>query len=82
MRQAVLLVLLVLAVTCGCTRPPYSSPDKDLAAVENDFTDCYSRATLTANTPPYPDSPISVVHDETDTCMTGREYHRQLRLLF
>lgn len=82
MRQAVLLVLLALAVACGCTRPPYSSPNKDLTAVDKDFADCYSQAALTANTPPYPDSPISKVHEETDTCMTGRGYQGQLRLIF
>lgn len=80
MRQAVLLILLALVVASGCTRPPYSGPDKTLDAVENDFADCYSVAALQANTPPYPDSPLRAVDRETDACMQARGYTGHLRL--
>jgi hypothetical protein len=80
MRSMFLLVLLALTVSAGCTRTPYSSPGKDLGAVDDDYTDCYSQAALTANTPPFPDSPLRVVDREADACMTGRGYQSQFRL--
>ncbi|MHC1710805.1 MAG: hypothetical protein AB9872_01440 [Solidesulfovibrio sp.] len=39
-----------------------------------DYVDCYSQASLTANTPPFPASPLRVVDREADTCMTARGY--------
>jgi hypothetical protein len=65
-------------VASGCTNPPYSSPGKELDAVNNDFTDCYTQASLKANTPPYPDSPLRVVDKETDACMQARGYKGHL----
>lgn len=80
MRSVIPTVLLVLALASGCTRPPYSDPGKDLAAVDADFTDCYSRASLTANTPPFPDSPLRAVDSEADACMKARGYQEHFRL--
>jgi len=74
MRRIAFLALLSLVVAAGCTRAPYSSPSKDLDAVNMDYSDCYSQAALTANTPPFPDSPLRVVDREADTCMTARGY--------
>lgn len=80
MRQAFFLTLLALVLASGCTRPPYSNPGKDLSDVDNDYTDCYTLAALTANTPPYPDHPLRVVDQQADTCMTSRGYQKHFRL--
>jgi len=80
MRGIFLLILLTLTVAAGCTRPPYSSPNKDLDAINNDYTDCYSHAALTTNTPPFPDHPLQVVDRDADACMTARGYQPHLRL--
>ena len=80
MRLASFILLSALVLTAGCTTPPYSKPGQELAATEADYTDCYSQASLTANTPPFPDAPLSVVRAETDACMTQRGYQRHLRL--
>ncbi len=80
MRRMYLLALLALAFSAGCTRPPYASPGKELIDVEYDYTDCYSKAALAANTPPYPDCPQNVVDKETDACMTERGYQHHWRL--
>jgi hypothetical protein len=74
MRRIVMLALLTLIMAAGCTRAPYSSPSKDVGTVDMDYTDCYSQAALTANTPPFPDSPLRVVDNEADTCMKARGY--------
>ena len=79
MRPVLLLALLALTLATGCTRPPYTGPGKDLAAVENDHTDCYSRAVLAVNTPPYPDRPLWAVDRECDACMAARGYQKQFR---
>jgi hypothetical protein len=79
MRQVLLVALLALTVAAGCTSPPYTGPGKDLATLENDHTDCYSQAALTANTPPYPAYPLREVDRQCDTCMDGRGYQKQFR---
>ena len=79
-RAIFLLALLALVMASGCTRPPYSSPGKDLDAINNDYSDCYSRAALTANTPPYPEYPLSLVDHEATACMTDRGYQSHFRL--
>jgi len=80
MRQFIALALLTIVLSLGCTRPPYSSQGKELAAVDADFTDCFTLAALAANTPPYPDAPLRVVDQKTDGCMTERGYQKHLRL--
>ncbi len=80
MRRIPLLILFVLTLAAGCTRPPYSSPGKDLAAVEDDYTDCFSKASLTVNTPPFPDRPIKERCVQTDACMQERGYKHHFRL--
>ncbi|MGD9610966.1 MAG: hypothetical protein AB7U59_16295 [Desulfovibrionaceae bacterium] len=79
MRQLLFLVLLTLAVAAGCTRPPYTAPGKDLASLENDHTDCYTRAVLKVNTPPYPDHSLWDVDRECDACMAARGYQKHFR---
>ncbi len=80
MRQLSLLILLSLFAAVGCTRPPYSSPGKELAAVEADYTDCFTEASLSVNTPPFPDSPLGEAASETDSCMRDRGYAYHMRL--
>lgn len=80
MRRIVPLLLLALALAAGCTRPPYSKPGQELAGIEDDYTDCYSLASLTANTPPYPASPLREVDNEADACMKARGYQKHFRL--
>ncbi|EHJ46924.1 hypothetical protein DFW101_0908 [Solidesulfovibrio carbinoliphilus subsp. oakridgensis] len=80
MRRILFLILCVLALASGCTRPPYSSPGKDLATVEDDYTDCFSKASLTVNTPPFPDSPLRERDTLTDDCMRERGYNSHFRL--
>ncbi|WP_300156026.1 hypothetical protein [Solidesulfovibrio sp.] len=80
MRRTAFVALLLASVACGCTRPPYSSPGKDLAVMEEDYTDCFTKASLTVNTPPFPDSPLRQADKDTDACMLERGYQRHLRL--
>jgi len=80
MRRVFLWALLIGFLGMGCTRPPYSSQGKELAAVEADYTDCYTLASLATNTPPYPNSPLWEVDRQTATCMTGRGYQKHFRL--
>ncbi len=75
MRHLPLAVLFsVLLLAAGCTKPPYRAPDKSLADVANDYTDCYSHAALVANTPPYPENSSRVISEYTDQCMKSRGY--------
>ncbi len=75
MRALPLAVLFAAAmVLAGCTQPPYRAADKSLAERNGDYTDCYTQAALTANTPPYPDSPTRLVSEQTDQCMKARGY--------
>jgi len=80
MRRIFLLVLFALTLAAGCTRPPYSSPGKDLATVEDDYTDCFSKASLSVNTPPFPDGPIRERDTQTDACMKEKGYQSHMRL--
>lgn len=80
MRSIVSVFLLALALAAGCTSPQYAKPNQDMAALEADFTDCYSDGALQANTPPYPDSPIAAGDKATDACMLTRGYEHHLRL--
>jgi len=80
MRALFPLFLLAVVLTIGCTRPPYSKPGQELSAIDNDFTDCYSQASLTANTPPFPESPLQTVDNESDACMIKRGYQSHIRL--
>jgi len=74
--------LLVLAAAAflfaGCTKPPYYGPDKTESQVMADYTDCYSKASLEANTPPYPDDVKSATTDKTNECMTSRGYKKKM----
>jgi len=74
------LLLPALILTAGCTSPPYSKPGQELAPIDADYTDCYTQASLTANTPPFPDAPLRVVDKEADACMKGRGYQQHFRL--
>lgn len=80
MRHLIFLALLTALLSTACTRPPYSSQGKDLADVDADFTDCYTQASLTANTPPYPDSPLRAVDSKADDCMASRGYQKHFRI--
>jgi len=80
MRRVFFLALLTVILGMGCTRPPYSSPSKDLAAVDADFTDCYTLASLATNTPPYPNAPLWEVDRQADACMTTKGYQKHFRL--
>ena len=80
MRRIIPLLLLALALAAGCTRPPYAKPGAELTAVENDYTDCYSKASLDVNTPPFPDRPLTVVDQDADACMKERGYVPKIRL--
>lgn len=80
MRRTVITLLCVVGLFVGCTRPPYSKPDTELATVENDYTDCFSKASLAVNTPPFPQSPISQREQDTGTCMGERGYQKHFQL--
>lgn len=80
MRRILPLLILALALASGCTRPPYAKPDAALPAVEDDYTDCYSKASLDVNTPPFPDRPLTVVDQDADACMKARGYEYKMRL--
>lgn len=80
MRRIVPLLLLALALATGCTRPPYAKPGVELSAVEEDYTDCYSNASLAVNTPPFPDRPLTQVDIDADACMKARGYVSKIRL--
>ena len=80
MRRFIPLLLLALALAAGCTRPPYAKPGAELSAVEDDYTDCYSQASLAVNTPPFPDRPLSVVDSDADACMKERGYASKIRM--
>ncbi|WP_029461172.1 hypothetical protein [Solidesulfovibrio alcoholivorans] len=80
MRRTVLLLALLVSLAAGCTKPPYASPGKDLAVLEEDYTDCFTKASLTVNTPPFPDSPLAQADKDTDACMKERGYTQHLRL--
>lgn len=80
MRRIPLLFLCLLTLAMGCTRPPYSSPGKDLATMEDDYTDCFSKASLSVNTPPFPDNAIRERGVQTDDCMRERGYQSHFRL--
>ena len=79
MRSIAPLLVLALALAAGCTATPYAKPNQDLAAVNAEFTDCYSDGALKANTPPYPDRPLAAVDDAADTCMKQRGYQPEHR---
>lgn len=74
MRYLPLAVLFSALIFASCTKPPYRAPDKSLAEMTGDYTDCYTQASLVANTPPYPDSSSRVIHEYTDQCMKSRGY--------
>jgi len=80
MRRIVSLLLLSLALAAGCTRPPYAKPGTELSAVEDDYTDCYSNASLAVNTPPFPDRPLTQVDRDADACMKERGYVSKIRV--
>lgn len=80
MRRVLFLALLTVSLGLGCTRPPYSGQGKDMAAVDADYTDCYTLAALAINPPPYPDSPSWEVDRQTTTCMTSRGYQKHFRV--
>jgi hypothetical protein len=73
-RHLILATCCAILLMAGCTKPPYRAPDKSLAQLNGDYTDCYSQASLTANTPPYPDNAFRTVTDQTDQCMKARGY--------
>lgn len=73
-RHLILVFLCAAFFMVGCTKPPYRAPDKSLAQLNGDYTDCYSQASLTANTPPYPDNLFRTVTEQTDQCMKSRGY--------
>ena len=81
MRRTVFALLVVVGLAAGCTRPPYSKPGTELVTVENDYTDCFTKASLNVNTPPFPDSPIGQRDKDTDACMKERGYQYHLRLI-
>lgn len=74
MRRIVPLLLFLGVVAAGCTRPPYAAPGKDLTAVNEDYTDCFTKASLTVHTPPFPSSPVSQADKDTRACMEERGY--------
>ncbi|MEA4857010.1 MAG: hypothetical protein AAGU21_00110 [Solidesulfovibrio sp.] len=74
MRRILPLLVLLVSVAAGCTRPPYAAPGKDLTAVNEDYTDCFTEASLTVNTPPFPAAPLRQRDKETDACMVERGY--------
>ena len=80
MRRIMLLLALLVSLAAGCTKPPYASPGKDLAVMEEDYTDCFTKTSLAVNTPPFPDSPLAQTDKDTDACMKERGYTRHLRL--
>jgi len=80
MRRVIPLLFLALVMAAGCTRPPYAKPGVELTAVEDDYTDCYSKASLDVNTPPFPDRPLTVVDQDADACMKARGYVPKMRL--
>lgn len=80
MRRIFPLLLLAALAAAGCTRPPYTAPGKDLAEVNNDYTDCFTKASLTVNTPPFPDAPLAQADKDSDACMTERGYQRHWQL--
>lgn len=80
MRRIIPLLLLSLALATACTRAPYAKPGAELSAVEDDYTDCYSKASLAVNTPPFPDRPLTQVDREADTCMKERGYASKIRI--
>ena len=79
MCRIVLLLALLASLAAGCTKPPYASPGKDLAVVEEDYTDCFTKASLSVNTPPFPDSPVAQSDKDTDACMKERGYTPHMR---
>lgn len=80
MRRFVPLLLLALSLAAGCTRPPFAKPGAELSALEGDYTDCYSKASLLVNTPPFPDRPLSVVDSDADACMQERGYAPKIQM--
>ena len=75
-----LLFLALVLATTGCTRPPYAKSGAELSAVEDDYTDCYSKASLAVNTPPFPDRPLTEVDVDADACMKERGYAAKIRM--
>lgn len=73
-RHLIIACCLAILAAAGCTKPPYTAPDKDLAQLNGDYTDCYSQASLVANTPPYPDNIPRTITEQTDACMKSRGY--------
>ncbi len=79
MRRILLLLALLVSLAAGCTKPPYASPGKDLAAVEEDYTDCFTKASLSVNTPPFPGNPVAQSDKDADACMKERGYTPHMR---
>jgi len=73
-RHLILAGFIAILLMAGCTKPPYRATDKSLEQLNGDYTDCYSQASLTANTPPYPDNLSSAITAQTDQCMKARGY--------
>ncbi|MFU2208957.1 hypothetical protein [Solidesulfovibrio sp. C21] len=80
MRSTILAFLVIFGLIAGCTRAPYSKPGVEQATVENDYSDCFSKASLEVNTPPFPDSPIGQRKQDTDACMKERGYQGHLQM--
>ncbi|EFL51436.1 conserved hypothetical protein [Solidesulfovibrio fructosivorans JJ]] len=80
MRPTILAFLVFFALAAGCTRAPYSKAGVEQATVENDYSDCFSKASLAVNTPPFPESPIGQRKLDTDACMKERGYQGLLQL--
>ncbi len=71
------LIVAAAVLIAGCSSIPYSAKDKSQEQTMADFTDCYSKADLEANTPPYPADVKAAVSDKTNACMAERGYKKR-----
>ncbi len=78
MPRMIVAVLLVSACfVLGCAKLQFSNGQNNMIETEADYTDCYSKASLGAFTPPYPEDSASTINSESQACMESRGYQAE-----